>query len=135
MGRQQPICPACGAANAPGATFCGTCAASLTATALARREPPRAVLARWRGRDTALAVGVGALVVRLGVWAARHAVRALVARSRRGGEPSGSPAAPPAPRPRARVRRFWAVGDAGGLRRWGLEEMLVEEWPGADHGS
>ncbi|MDQ7030633.1 MAG: zinc ribbon domain-containing protein [Ardenticatenia bacterium] len=127
------VCPACGAANASGVAFCGTCAAPLTTTALARREPPRAVLARWRGRDTALAVGVGAVVVRLGVWAVRRVVSTLVTRWRRDGDSPSAPAEFPA-RPRVRVRRLWAVGDAGGLRLWGHDEIIVEDDWGAEHG-
>lgn len=125
--RVERICPACGAANPPDAHFCGTCAASLGSTALARRET--AWPAYREARNAALAVGVsaGAIAVRLGAGLVRRVVRSWLEHRRTPSSSRPLTAWDSGPRTRLYIRRFWAVGDAGGVRHWGGEEITIEE--------
>lgn len=119
------ICDSCGSANAMDVHFCGTCAAPLTSTALARRDS--ALPAPWEPKRAALALGVTAVALRVGTTIVKEVAHRVLTRLT-DGEPEPAPLAPAEEQPRRSVlhiKRFWFAGDASGRRQWGSEDITV----------
>ena len=115
------ICPHCGTANEPGASFCGACATQLfsTSTALAPvRQKSNLPALSQREKATLGGVAVGVTAVALRVGAAL--LKQLVER-----KPSLPAQQAPEPQPKLVVRRRGVAGDATGATRWGEEEVEV----------
>jgi hypothetical protein len=115
------ICPHCGTANEPGASFCGACATQLfsTSTALTpvrHKSNLPALTQREKATLGGVAVGMTAVALRVGAALLKQFAER---------KPNLPAQQAPEPPPKLVVRRRWVVGDATGATRWGEEEVEV----------
>lgn len=117
------ICPRCGAANDPDATFCGACATQMVVTSTALVHVPRkSALPVLSQREKAtlggVALSLAAIALRVGTQLLKQASR-----------PQPAPLSPSRPAhegsPDLIIRRRWVINDGNNPPQWGEEEIEI----------
>jgi hypothetical protein len=136
MASVKRLCPECGAANSLERERCHACGADMRSNLPVPGGERLPV--PWKQVGTSLAVGAGALALRVGLHAVRHLLARKAARSLQLREQTGPPnrvgrwlsrrqETEKAPRPTAQVR-VWGQRLRGRLDRDGASELEVEEF-------
>lgn len=119
------ICPRCGAANDPDATFCGACATQMVVTSTALVHVPRkSALPVLSQREKAtlggVALSLAAIALRVGSQLLKQAGRPQ--------PPAPLPSRPaPDGSPDLIIRRRWMVHDGNNPPQWGEEEIEIHQ--------